>query len=203
MSEAQRSANSPISKPLYVISELFPVVLVALLAFFECSASISGCVAVLAVIAEIAFTKDYFGMGLVGLRWYFSPTESPKFPYVVYFSRPLPYVVLPSDSNAFWAGLIISMLSWFALALICGYFCGFWWFVNQSIPSVLKFLNFTAFLRCYNTSRDEADALAKSILLDRNVSFQVSNDPVDQSDSNKNEVGGKIEEEEEEEEPIM
>jgi hypothetical protein len=66
---------------------------------------------------------------------------------------------------------------------------------------VLNLINFSAFLKCYNTGREQADNVARTLLLDTNVTFQAAKDANELSSS----ISALEEEEEnrEEEEKIM
>lgn len=170
MSESQRS--SAISKPALFACKTTPVLVSLVLATFN--APFVGSLALLGILTgvEIFVCKEYFGIGLVGLRWYFSQSEAPKFPHIVFYSRPLPYVASSLDSNAFWGILLFSVIAWTVVTFINMIWFAKKWIIIEIVFTIVNLLNLYAFLKCQSAGKEASNNVAKTLLLDTNESFQ-------------------------------
>lgn len=172
MSESQRPGSSAISKPAFFACKATPVMASLVLAAFD--SPFIGSMLLLGILTgvEIFICKEYFGIGLVGLRWYFSKEEAGKFPFVVFYSRPLPYVASALDLNAFWGIMLFSAVSWSVCTILFMMWFEKKWVFMEAIFSIVNILNLFAFLKCQSTGKQESDNIAKTILLGTNESFQ-------------------------------
>lgn len=168
------STSLPISKSTFIILRIFPLILTFILSYFKVPIIISVLIISLSCIADLFFTKEYFGLGLVGLRYYRNKSESPNFPNFVYYSKPLPFVASTIDSNVFWLGLILSPAGWAISALFYAFFFGIQWFFICFVACLINLLNFSAFMKCHNAGKEQADSIARTLLLDKNVTFQAA-----------------------------
>jgi hypothetical protein len=183
MSEVQRPASTTASPSLYFTCRASPLVLATCAAYFDPPFGPSSLLIILLALADLFLTKEHFAPELVGLRWYFSLAESAGFPFVVFFSRPLPFVASTSGSHAFWMGLIVATILSFALAALLLFLAGVKWGILSGCVAVANLLNFLAFLKCKSASSEEIDTLARSILLDTTaISFQAVNEVDDEPD---------------------
>jgi hypothetical protein len=192
MSEIQRSGSVHFSRPLYFAARLCPPTATFLLAYFDLHFPVSAVFLVILTIIEFRITNDHFAFGPIGLRWYFSFTDSHGFPFVVYTSKPLPFIAPASDSNAFWIGMIVPIVIGVIGGLVIVFLRGLEWWILVLGLAVGNALNFVAFLKCKNIGSEEADTAAKNILLDTaKVAFQAANDAAGdegQSDEDDDEI---------------
>jgi hypothetical protein len=186
MSEAQRVVGTSLSKPVYISCRFAPFLFSLILCCFDAPLLSSSVCLLLATFSELFLTKEYFSPGLVGLRWYFSFADSHGFPFLAYYSRPLPYVVVPADSSVFWTGLSCPTVLWFLAVPILGFWRGIPWGAIETALSLLNLANVGAFLKCYNTGKDEADIVASNLLAGADVSFKVPDDGNEGSSSGGN-----------------
>jgi hypothetical protein len=204
MSEAQRTGSSPISRPLFLTCRFSPVVIASCLWYFATPLLPSVVTVAVFTILELYFMKEYFATGSVGLRWYFSCADSRGCPFVAYWCRPLPYVASTADLNCFWVGLILPAVTSVVVAALFAYFSGPRWGAIGLLVALANILNFVAFIKCHRAGSEQADSVAKTILLDTNISFQSAKDPPDdQTASDDDSLDGEhpkaVKEEEEEE----
>jgi len=103
-------------------------------------------------------------------------------------------------------GVDIAIVASFLLSILLGYASGLRRIFPGLVVTASNLLSFIAFIKCYREGSEQADTLAKSILLDTNVSFQVARDPPDEpSESSgviEDDIPKEIHEEEEEEEIV-
>jgi hypothetical protein len=204
MSEAQRTGNSPISKPFFFTCRFSPIVVSLCLCYFATPLLLSAAIVFLLTVLELYFMKEHFATGFVGLRWYFSFADSHGCPFVAYWCRPLPYVASTADLNCFWVGLILPAVASVVVAAIFGYVSGPRWGAVGLVGAVANILNFVAFVKCHRAGSEQADSVAKSILLDTNISFQSAKEPPDdETDSNDDSLDGQEPKAANEEEEIV
>ena len=192
--ETPGKSSFGVSKPLFVCFRAAPLVIAFLLAYLRFQIIPSALLTILACLVDLFFTKEYFGLGLVGLRWYRNKDEKHQFPNLVFYSKPLPFVASTIDSNIFWLGLLLSNVGWVLFTIFFGFIYGFFWALICIICAVLNFCNFSAFMNCHNAGKEQADSIARNLLLDKNVSFQAAKE--------ENELSSTSEDIEEEEDKV-
>lgn len=176
-----------VSKPFFIVCHLLPIALGIIWCYIHCNPAIPLFVTVIIELVKLYYTKEYFGLGLVGLKWYFDKTEQPSFPHIVYYSRPLPFVPATFDSNLFWIMLLTSSITSIILTIV--YFMVFGWRMRilAIIITVINFWNVSAFMKCHNAGKEQADSVARTLLLDTNVSFHPAKEFDEQSSSEEEE----------------
>ncbi|OHT16548.1 hypothetical protein TRFO_13143 [Tritrichomonas foetus] len=195
MTENERSSLIPgTSKPSYIALRVIPLLSAFFLSYFHAPISISIIFVFIICFIDIYITKEHFGIGLVGLRWYRNKSESPKFPNIVYYSKPLPFVASTIDSNIFWLGLLLSPVGWIISAVFYCYFYGSRWLLICCGAAAINLMNFSAFMRCHNAGKEQADSIARTLLLDKNVSFQVAKEENELSSTSEEETEDEDEE---------
>lgn len=189
----------------YVFIHFAPVLAFFLLSIFGFGFSFSIIVIIFLGIVDFYSTKNYFGLGLVGLKWYYNSSEEPKFPHFVFFSQPLPFVATTPNSNAFWLGLFLSSSLWGFLIFVCFLLVNAKWALLASFMLCLSLINFWCFMQCHNLAKTKAENAARVLLLDPNVPFQQANE-LDNTDTTSSDIHessenqDKIQEEEEDHE---
>lgn len=173
----------------FLFVHFLPLTISFLFSIFNFNFFLSLIIVLITGIFDFILTKNYFGFGLVGLKWYFNPSEATNFPYIVFFSRPLPFVASTIDSNAFWLGLFINFGLWIFLTLISVAVNGFGWIVLCGIMFVLSLINFWGFMKCHNYQQSKADDAIRTVLLDTKDAFQAASEigPGTDSSSENNE----------------
>jgi hypothetical protein len=137
-----------------------------------------GAAVILCGISDFVGTVQFFGLALVGLKWYFSRTEAPRFPFMVFSSRPFPFIPTNFDSNAFWLGLLFSFLGHCVCTVVFLVRNGLAWFCVCGLLWLLSFINIWGFHKCHLASKEEAENAARVLLLDTSVvAFQPAVDP--------------------------
>ena len=197
MSESQRT-GPVLSKEAFVACAFTPVVLSALFSFL--SAPWLGTFLLVGICAglSIFLIKDHFGPRLVGLRWYFERAEGSTAPRLVFFARPLPYVAAPADVSFFWGTMIGVGGAWAAVAVLALMFMEAKWVFMDLVLAGAHAANFVAFMKCRDESREQADNVARTLLLDTNISFQQAKEEESAAEPEP-EAPAKTEHEEEEE----
>ena len=181
---AKGFADSPVSSNVYVVMRLAPPVSFLVLGLTNREFLLSAVASILLVVADFYLTKNYFGMELVGLRWQVDPNEAPQFPFVVFDARPFPFVASTSDSNVFWLFLVISTVLDFVLFVVFAALGRGGWVLIAALATALCVVNISAFMRCHQMSRAQADSAARTLLLDTSVTmFQAAKDPAQESSS--------------------
>lgn len=178
----------------FLFIHFLPLVLCFLLSILSFNFFLSFLLISAAGICDFILTKNYFGLGLVGLKWYLNPIEASRFPYIVYFARPLPFVASTINSNAFWLGLFINFGSWILLILISVVIGGLKWIFLCSMMFILSLINFWGFMKCHNFQQSKADDAIRTVLLDTTDAFQAANEIGGATSSSEN--NEEIEEEE-------
>ena len=173
----------------FLFVHFLPLIICFLFSIFNFNFFLSLIIVLITGIFDFILTKNYFGFGLVGLKWYFNPSEATNFPYIVFFSRPLPFVASTIDSNAFWLGLFINFGLWIFLTLISFAANGFGWIILCGIMFILSLINFWGFMKCHNYQQSKADDAIRTVLLDTKDAFQAANEigPGTDSSSENNE----------------
>ncbi|OHT10911.1 hypothetical protein TRFO_19584 [Tritrichomonas foetus] len=161
---------------LYLVTRFTPVILCFIFISIHFNFVFSAFILSILGLFDFLLTKNYFGIGLVGLKWYFSSSEAPKFPYIVFFSRPLPFVASTVDSNAFWLGLFVGSGSWIIAGAVGMFIGGTKWFILCIVLLVATLLNFWGFMKCHNLAKLKAEDAARNLLLDTTVTFQAANE---------------------------
>lgn len=205
MPKNQISSSIAVSKSIFIFLRIFPLVITFILSYFRIPIIVSFLLISVSCSIDLFFTKEQFGLGLVGLRYYRNKSEAPNFPNFVYYSKPLPFVASTIDSNVFWLGLIISPIGWAISSVFNLFLFGFGWFLISFIACLLNLLNFSAFMKCHNAGKEQADSIARTLLLDTNVTFKAAKEedelsPDTEESVNEDEKENDIEIEEEEEE---
>jgi hypothetical protein len=155
---------------------LAPIIVGLILALSNAPLSLSALLIWPLAFADFCLTKSYFGPGLVGLRWHINEAESSTFPFVVCFSRPLPFVASIYNSNIFWVSLLSSAMFDALLLVALAAARGFGWATFAVVLLGLTMLNILAFIRCYRIAKMAADMAARSLLLDASARFQAAGD---------------------------
>lgn len=182
------AAQIRVSKTVYLAIRVTPLIAAYILSTMKTPIVISALITFILSFIDLFLTKEYFGPGLVGLRYYRNQSEVPRFPNIVYFSKPLPFVASSADSNVFWVGLLFSTVGWTILCFIYILFSRFMWFLISFLITVVNIMNFSAFMKCHNVGKEQADSIARNLLLDKNVSFQAAKEENElSSDSDGNE----------------
>ena len=171
MSEAQRP-NVPVSKEVFIACKIVPIFISVFFTLFKAPWFGSFLLAGACTGLEIFLCKDYFAPRLVGLRWYFERVDGSLLPRLVFFARPLPYVAAPVDVNLFWSAMIGAEVLWTIITFLTVVFCDSRWIFMMVLFTSINFGSLIAFERCRDTSREQADNVARSLLLDTNISFQ-------------------------------
>jgi hypothetical protein len=170
----------------YVLLRFFPPVAAFIAAYVDLSLLITVPIVLFIAIIDFYLTKSRFGIGLVGLQWYFNRSEAPDFPFLVFYCRPFPFIAKTLDSNIFWVGFLISIILDIVLAII---FTATWrmdWMTVSFALLGITGINFSAFLHCHQIGKIQAGNAARSLLLDTSVAFQKAKEFV-QSDSQSEE----------------
>jgi hypothetical protein len=123
-------------------------------------------------ILDFLMTRNYFGLNLVGLKWYFDRSEAPDPPYIVFFSRPFPFVASTFDSNIFWVGLLVTCVIYLILAFALTPSKGLKWLFFCLFHLFLNLVNLWGFMKCHKLSKQLAENVARGLLLDASVAFQ-------------------------------
>lgn len=199
MPNNQISSSLGVSKPAFIFLRIFPLIITFILSYFRIPIIISTLLITISCIIDLFFTKEHFGLGLVGLRYYRNKSESPKFPNFVYYSKPLPFVASTIDSNIFWLGLILSPIGWAISSVFYAFLFGIDWFFICLLACILNLLNFSAFMKCHNAGKEQADSIARTLLLDKNVTFQTAKE----DDELSPDVDESVNEEEEEKTTVL
>lgn len=181
----------------FLFTHFLPVVLCFMLSILKFNFFLSFIAILIVEICDFLLTKNYFGYGLVGLIWYFNPSETSKFPYIVFYSRPLPFVASTINSNAFWLGLFINSGAWILVAMISAALNGFKWILLCILMLILTLINFWGFMKCHNFQQSKADDAIRTVLLDTTDAFQAANELGAGNDSSSSGKNDEIEEEEE------
>jgi hypothetical protein len=174
ITEAHRPSEDTASGALFVVCRFAPIVVAVILGAFGCATGPAFLITLPLNLLDFCVTKSHFGLGLVGLKWYFDRTESPIFPFLVFYSRPFPFVASTGNSNLFWIGLLASAVADIVLALFFVVAGRIAFVVISVIMLFLALLNISGFVRCHNIAKSTAEKAARSLLLDQNVSFQAA-----------------------------
>lgn len=192
--ESSNSCSS--SAGIFLFIHFLPIITCFLFSLMKFNFYLSFLIILILGIGDFILTRNYFGYGLVGLKWYFNPSEASNFPYIVFFSRPLPFVATTIDSNAFWLGLFINFAMWVLLVLLSAGINGFNWMLLCGIMLILSLFNFWGFMKCHNFQQSKADDAIRTVLLDTTDAFQAANE-VGVGGSSSSENDEDIDEEEE------
>jgi len=124
--------------------------------------------------------RSYFGYHLVGLSWYFDFKNANSFPFIYYYSRPVPFVATTTNSNVFWLSLFGINIVSIVLSIISLFLGVIPWFITFLIVFILGIFNLSRFIKCHNVAKEKVDEIARSLLLDtgdfQNVSESLSSD---------------------------
>ena len=122
------------------------------------------------ILVALYFTNTQFAWTLIGIQLNFDKTKS--FPAVSISSRTFPFVASTINSNSFW-------LTLFAITILLFFVSIYYLFSPSKIYGLLLLTGFIShvinlhfYIKGHNEAKDEADAAARSMLLDATVAFQ-------------------------------
>lgn len=176
--------QSTVTANTFILLRLAPPILFLVLGLTGQSFILSAIAILLLILADFYLTKSCFGLELVGLRWQIDPTEAPQFPHVTFYSRPFPFVASTTDSNIFWLFLVTGTILYFTLFAVFAILGRLGWVLLSLFATALNVITITAFMRCHQVSRAQADSVARTLLLDTSVTmFQAAKEPTQESSS--------------------
>jgi hypothetical protein len=191
ITDIHRSSENSTLGPFFILCRLILITIVLILGVFGCSSGTAFLITLPLNFLDFYITKTLFGPNLVGLKWYFDRSESPIFPFLVFYSQPSPFVASTRNSNLFWIGLLVSVVIE-AVLILFFLMAGKITFVLISIIMfILTAGNISGFIKCHNIAKITEEKAARSLLLDQNVTFQAANEgnPSD-LESEEEEIGG-------------
>ena len=131
---------------------------------------VKGAIILVLILIALYFTNTHFSWTLVGIQLKIEKKKS--FPSVSILSRSLPFVASTINSNSFWLTLFASTILLFFISI-------YHIFSPSKVYGILLLIGFIAhsvnlhfYVRGHNEAKDEADAAARSMLLDATVAFQ-------------------------------
>ena len=113
---------------------------------------------------EFWFTKNVSGLQLVGMRWSHEIGDNGE-PHLFFYVRPDPYVSEQQDSNAFYFGLVSASLVWFVFFTLSILFFKAISLAISLIIFSLEIFNLICFFKCSQISIQQADDIARDIIL--------------------------------------
>jgi hypothetical protein len=165
---------SATSAPSFIGLRLAPIVVTLILALSNVRLWVSALLILPLAFADFYLTKSHFGPLLVGLRWNIDASEAPNFPFLVCFSRPLPFVASTRNSNVFWVGLTMAAMLDALLLVVLAAARGLGWATLSVVMLCPTVLNILGFIKCYRIAKTTADMAVRTMLIDGSVMFQVA-----------------------------
>jgi ABC-type uncharacterized transport system permease subunit len=172
MTDSLPPSNDSNSTILFLLVRFTPILITLIFGISNSSFFFSSLLFLLFAFLDFYLTKTYFGLNLVGLHWFFDRSQSPNFPFIVFFALPSPFVAKTFNSNIFWIGLVFSAFFDFLLSVIFAVASRFRWTILFGILFLLTIFHIVAFVKCHAIVKNTEDEAVKTLLFGRNVPFQ-------------------------------
>jgi len=165
-------SSAPMTTFLFV--KIFPIIVYFVMVNnFRSRAMVLFCI-FLCHFLEFSMMKNFFGLELVGMKWYLDPLSESTI--LQFYSKPPPFVPNFAESNLFWIGFFFSLIFWISFCTIYAFHLALYRLFLCSLGLIFQILNLLAFMRCHSLSQKESAKFTRDSLLVDSIKFALASE---------------------------